>query len=229
MGGNSASPSTLPTLLIFGPQIALPDSEVLSRLRLVLISESRLSRFLAAIKDLPKLWRSLMEEHPKFNAVPGSKVLEDLQSWIENGGNLPKIFTSQPNVLLSPLTIILQITHYVHFLNVMQMRDDKITHQTLLKSLKVGGAQGLCVGILSAIALAYSVDVEDLADRAAVALRLAVFVGAVVDAEGSFAAPPREASCFAVRYEVGQDKLIQELVGNFPEVSSDNTPSEATF
>jgi hypothetical protein len=215
----AAATAERPTLLIFGPQAALPDQESLSRLRLVLLSEPRLSPFLVAIRGLPQLWRSLVKAFPRFEAVPGLQVLEDLESWIVDEHDFPQTIYPLPNVLLSPLTIIMQIAHYANYLRVMQAQDVRATHQALLKDLKIGGAQGLCIGVLSAIALACSADEEDLGTWGAVSLRLAVCVGAVVDLEGAFASPSNEAFCFTVRYDTNQKDLVQNILEQFPEVS----------
>lgn len=211
-----ASKTERPALIIFGPQAALPYPEELSRLRLVLLSEPCLSSFLVAVKELPLLWRSLVKAFPKFEKLPGLRVLEDLVSWIHNDRNFGQPLCSLPNVLLSPLTIIMQIAHYVHYLRVMQIQDNRITHQGLIKALKVGGAQGLCIGILSAIAVACSADEGDLGIWGSVALRLAVCVGVVVDLEVS---SPNEASCFTLRYDANQKESIQTILEQFPEVS----------
>jgi hypothetical protein len=215
----AAATAERPTLLIFGPQAALPDQESLSRLRLVLLSEPRLSPFLVAIRGLPQLWRSLVKAFPRFEAAPGLQVLEDLESWIINEHDFPQTIYPLPNVLLSPLTIIMQVAHYANYLRVMRAQDVRATHQALLKDLKIGGAQGLCIGVLSAIALACSADEEDLGTWGAVSLRLAVCVGAVVDLEGAFASPSNEAFCFTVRYDTNQKDLVQNILEQFPEVS----------
>lgn len=208
-----------PRIVIFGPQTALPDVESLSRLRLVLLSEPLLSSFLEAIQDLPEIWHLLVKTFPKFEAVPGLRVLESLKIWIQSGQDFPHAQIPLPNVLLASLTVIMQIANYAHYLRVVQVQDSQVTHQDLLKELEKGGVQGLCIGVLSAIAMASSETKEDLGAYGAVALRLAVCIGAVVDLDGAFASPPNEASCFTIRYgEKGKD-LAQEILQQFPDVS----------
>ena len=204
----------LPKLVIFGPQRSLPDPEDCSRLRLVILSEPRLVR---AIKDLPSLWRALLRVLPKLHQVPGPRVFQDLKAWLDNGRPLARSHPC-PNVMLTPLSVIADVANYLHILRIINPDKDK-SHSTILQSLnQYGGFQGLCTGILAAIATACSKEESSIGDLGAVALRLAVCVGAIVDLEGAFAVPPNEACCLSVHSKFGEEPALQRILQDFPEV-----------
>ena len=205
----------LPDLIIFGPQRSLPDPEYLSRLRLVTISEAKL---VAAIRDLPNLWRSLVQSLPELHGVPGLRLLQELKAWIDHGS---PISPSQPlpNVLLTPLSVIADMANYLHGLR-GSYTDQDDSHAAILESAcKYGGIYGLCTGLLPAIAVACSKEQNQIGDFGAVALRLAVCVGAIVDLEGAFRVPPDEACCLSIQSRSGEESKLLRILQGFPEVS----------
>ena len=205
----------LPKIVIFGPQSSLPDPEKLSRLRLVTIGEPEL---VAAIRDLPNLWRALVQSLPELHQVPGLRLLQELKAWIDHGRPLSPS-QAFPNVLLTPLDVIADIANYLYGLRASPADQDN-SHAAILDSVRdYGGFQGLCTGILPAIAVACSKGQDELGVFGAVALRLAVCVGAVVDLEGAFRVPPDEACCLSVRSRSGEESIMLEILHGFPEVS----------
>lgn len=204
-----------PKLIIFGPQRKLPHPEELSRLRLVIVSEPKL---VAAIRDLPGLWLALVRQLPELQRVPGPRVFQELKAWINHGHRLSP---SQPctNVLLTPLSVIADIANYLYSLRV-SITDQNNSHAAILESVHhYGGFQGLCTGLLAAIAVACSKQEDDIGNFGAVAFRLAVCVGAIVDLEGAFCVPPDEACCLSVRSRVGEEPKMLKILLDFPEVS----------
>lgn len=161
------------------------------------------------------LWQDLVTSDPRLKAVPGQECINDLVEWINHGEFLSK-YTVPPNVLTMPFTIVIHIIQYFHYLGSLQT-----THAAILEHLKIGGAQGFCTGILTAIALACSEDEEDISKCAAVALKLAICIGAYVDLDGTFAEKPDETSSIAVRWrtEAGHDRVL-EILKSYPGVSS---------
>jgi hypothetical protein len=209
----------LPSLVVFGPQTTnWPSSEYLSQLRASLLNDPCLSTFLEAIRQLPDLWAILVEHHPSLCAVPGAQAIESIQQWI-NSGDLLWWPESHPNVLFTPLTIIIQLVQYFCYLQ--NDENEGVTHALVLENAKSGGVQGFCTGFLTAIAVACSANEEDINVYGAVALRLAVCIGAFVDLDGTFASPPNETTCLAVCWkpEKGSKDQLFHIMKDYSDVS----------
>lgn len=217
-----APPSTTgmapPSIVAFGSQITWPSSEYLFQLRAALLLESRLQSFVLAIKDLPAVWRDLVNHDPRLSAVPGQACLENLVEWV-NHGEFRSPTGSFPNILTMPFTVIIHISQYFHYLNSLQLHQAEI-----LNHLQVGGVQGFCTGMLSATAVASSRSEEDVNAFGAVALKLALCIGAYVDLDGAFAAESNETTSIAVRWrsEAGHDRILETLKG-YPNVNTSNS------
>ncbi|KAK8029647.1 Methylphloroacetophenone synthase [Apiospora rasikravindrae] len=96
-------------------------------------------------------------------------------------------------------TLNYSITQYTRYLD--HLGHD--SHRRLLNSAKSGGLQGFCVGFLSAVAVAVSKTEADIGASAAVALRLAVCIGAYVDLDGAYSSAPTEYRATALRWRTG--------------------------
>jgi len=206
----------LPSLLVFGPQTTWPTSTYLSQLRAILLLDARLDTFLAAIKALPSLWQDLVEHDPCLATVPGLNSVQDLLDWLKHG-EMPTRADVPPNVLTMPLTIIIHVVQFLHYIH---SEAEKSSYGQILENVKAGGVQGFCTGLLTAIAVACSKDEESVNELGAVALRLALCIGAYVDLDGAFADQPLETSSIAVRWksEKGRE-MISETLKDYPNVS----------
>ncbi|ORY67213.1 uncharacterized protein BCR38DRAFT_152977 [Pseudomassariella vexata] len=141
--------------------------------------------------------------------VPGSKYLGNLSQWIQDGGSFPHHQRDSPNHYALPVTLLLQISQYARYLE--HLGND--SHRQVLGSVRSGGIQGFCVGLLSAIAVASPKSEADLGSAAAVGLRLAVCIGAYVDHDGIFSHEPNKNACVAIRWREGNVEEKTE-VGN---------------
>ena len=209
----------LPSLVVFGPQTTWPTSKYLLQLRTTLLLDPRLRTFVAAIKSLPSLWQGLVEYDPRLSRVPGLDSVQTLVKWVEHG-DMPHGVETAPNVLTMPLTIITQVVQYLHYVD---SAIDSPSHDQILGSVKIGGIQGFCTGLLTAIAVACSSDEDSINELGAVALRLALCIGAYVDLDGAYADEPLETSSLAVRWrpEVGHERTLETLkesLKGFPNV-----------
>ena len=133
--------------------------------------------------------------------------MSDIRSWIDQG-ELCGSSMPLPNVILTPLTIIMQIVEYFCFLEKYST-----THSQVLKKLESAGVQGFCTGSLTAVALACSRHEDDVNAFGAVALHLAMFIGAIVDLDGASAGPSNETTCLAIRWkrEDNKDGILKYL------------------
>lgn len=209
--------ATIPSLLVFGPQTDLPSQEILAELRQELIENPRLSSLRDAVKNLPGFWQTLIDFDPSLSHVPGLNYLGDLQRWIVDGGAFPHHLSNLPNVYALPVTVILQITQYVRYLDRLGEKDP---HRLVLKGLQAGGIQGFCVGFLSAIAVSGSENEVEIAAAAAISFRLAVCVGAYVDQDGAFSEQPNQTACVAIRWRSDDvnEKEVTDVVRTYPDV-----------
>ena len=213
-----ASSAALPSLLIFGPQTELPSQEVLAGLRRELTQNPSLSGLAAAVKDLPRFWHSLTAFDPDLCQVPGEKYLGAFQRWISDGGAFPHHLGGNPNVYALPVTVVLQITQYVRYIGELGFQDP---HRHVLDGLRDGGAQGFCVGLLSALTVSTSQTEADLAGVASVGMRLAICIGAYVDKDGRFGQLFDEKACVALRWRsdhAGAKDDVIALVRTFQDV-----------
>ncbi len=207
----------LPYLLVFGSQTTLPSKQYLNQLRAFILLDRRLYPLLSAIRQLPNLWKALVTFDARLEQISGPSSLDALQLWIERGEPIPNTGVP-PNVLATPLTIIVHLIQYLHYLD---SNDVGATHSALLGSTQFGGIQGCCTGLLSAIAVACSKSEKDVVEYATKALRLAVCIGAYVDLDKVITIPPKESTCLAVRWklEAGRD-ILREILRSHREVSS---------
>jgi len=160
--------------MVFGPQTFCPSKEFLTEIREYLLSEPRLSGFLDALKNLPSLWDRLVRNDQSLRGVPGAETLERLVDWIQHG-ELPNGIITESNLFGMPLTIVIHIVQYFHYM------DGKVSHTKLLEDVSSAGIQGFCLGLLSAVAVGCARQESEVNALAAVALKLAACIGAYID------------------------------------------------
>jgi hypothetical protein len=208
--------AVIPSLLVFGPGTELPSQEVLDELRLELTENPQLSSLREAAKDLPRFWQKLTDFDPSLDHIPGAKYLSDFQRWVVDGSPSPLSLSDTPYIYELPVTLILQITQYIRYLNLLEGQNP---HSLVLEGLRTGGIQGFCIGFLSAIAVSSSESVEQIAAAAAVGLRLAVCIGAYVDGNSIFAEPPDRTASVTIRWRnEGEKEGVIGLIRTQPDV-----------
>ena len=202
-----------PSLIVCGPQAGWPTRQELLIIKAFLLSEPRLQPFLAAIRNLPKLWPSLTAVMPELRTSKGFELLGLLALWINDEDCFQREL-NPPNLLSTPLTVIIQIVQYFRYL-----RSLGSSHVDVLDNVQSGGIQGFCTGFLAATALACSKDEAEINTLGAVALRLAVCVGACVDLDGRLAEPSNTAGCVTVRWkaETGRED-VDRILEHYPDV-----------
>ncbi|KAL2015753.1 hypothetical protein VTK56DRAFT_4881 [Thermocarpiscus australiensis] len=221
----------LPSLLVFGSQTEFPPPEqALQDARHELIGNPQLSALKEAVDDLPRFWQELVDFDPSLREVPGNKHLSHLKQWVNDGGSFPHRQSNAPSHYALAVTVLLQITQYTRYLGQL----GKDAHRIILDSVKTGGGiQGFCVGFLSAAAVATPGSERDIGPSAAVALRLAVSIGAYVDQDGAYSPAATEYVAVAVRWRDGnaEDKAnAAAIIRSIPDayISSANDDSSVT-
>ena len=210
-----------PKLLVFGPQALTFDVGSFNKLRSQLKETPRYGWILRTVAELPREWNNLSSSITKLQHFNGKKVLEDLNEWLR-GDEIPQSSFPLPNILLSPLTVIAQLTQHSAFLKAAF--PDLPDKRELPKAIQ-GSTEtlGLCTGTLSAFAAAYSSSQAELQHHGEVAVRLAMLVGALVDAaEVSPNCEGKSTSISASWNSAESRDTVNGVLENFPEVNPEN-------
>ena len=214
----SVTMDNLPSLLVFGPHTELPPEQILQGFRQDLINRPQLSALKQAVEDLPQFWQVLIKFDSNLSRLPAEKYLKDLGQWVKDGGPFPHHGSKLPNHYALAVTVLLQVIQYTRYLDHL----GKGSHRKVLDSVKDGGIQGFCVGFLSAVAVATSESEVDIGPSAAIALRLAVCIGAYVDQDGLYSPSALEYSALAIRWREGdteQKTAAAKIIQSIPHVS----------
>lgn len=218
---------SLPSLLVFGPQMEFPPESSLQAARQDLIRSPQLAALRTAVHDLPEYWQDLVKFDPSLQDVPGAEYLDRLKQWVEKGGPFFHHDGPIPNHYALTVTVLLQIIQYIRYLEHL----GEGSHAKVLQSVKAGGIQGFCVGFLSALAVATSENEASLGASATTALRLAVAIGAYVDRDGAYSPATTTYATVAVRWKDGNadgNSEIVKMIKSLPGVSPQQFPSNMT-
>lgn len=183
--GQSKPARTGTTLLLFGSQalsfnIASFD-ELWATLQRVPVEQRWITE---AVASFPDCWADFVGAFPKYDVLgaQGQDLLQDMHSWFQTGsmkgavvipgpGSL-KSNLKLPNIVLSPLVVITHLLEYLTYSDTVDLNKESIL-----------GTLGFCTGVLSAFAVALSKDRGAVRNHGATALRLAMLIGGVVDAQ----------------------------------------------
>ena len=161
----------------------------------------------------------LRDEFHHFDTFPGEQQLETLA---DNFGHKTLPDDEEiSNVVSAPLTIISQVLEYLN-------RVPNLEKQALPRFDNV---QGFCVGFLTAAVVACSHDKDEFRELAAIAIRLAMCIGAIIDVDEASVHDPRDRStAVAVRWRTDMgEEAFDKLLVDYPTVSLHISPSDAYF
>lgn len=209
MSGTSARP----TAAFFCPVPFLVGADYLAHIRRRILQNPFLHPLGDAIKQAPKLWDLLVGDSRAAHVAFGDRGREfakAFQTWMETGE--PGLIASQRSTIVSfPLLIVTGIHQWCTYLEMSGLSQSEV-----IESLNIGGIQGYCGGILSAVTVSSAGNEEELGRRAADAFLIAFVLG-VFMSEGEVGPPENEPDMVIVRLKYpGQDK---ELMEQFPGVS----------
>jgi hypothetical protein len=266
-------PSSIPPLIICGSQTIPPTAEILDQLASYLTRRQNtpeLGPLVKAIRALPQAWATLKTADPRLQGLSDAPVLS-LGHWLSatSSSSLHPDITSSsdsgrdghghtyfslavpatlPNVLLAPLTVIIHIAQYCHYLDGISLdlglagpSADADAHLYIRKgyaaappadTLDTGTAsqfQGLCIGMLSAAVMECSATRTELGRNAAAAVRLAMCIGAYIDSERALAMSGSKSNCslnsdsdvvcFIARWGVESGReIVEAILSQYPEV-----------
>ncbi|CAI6039958.1 unnamed protein product [Clonostachys chloroleuca] len=194
-----AQPDT--KVLIFGSQTLFPREESFTRLRATLLSSSAFQWIVDVVYELqgPPA-SSVADVFCHLNFVHGAKLLD---SWIKTG-HLPYPL---PNIVVTPLVVI---SHLVQFIQYKEL--SRLSNSESVESL------GFCTGLLSAFAISSSRDEAQLPKHGAAAIRLAAFIGAIVDADNFAEGTEEEAVSLSAAWKSSDgESTLKSVLSNYPE------------
>lgn len=175
----------LPSLITFGPLAMWPTPDQIDHIREAFRnSPDALRPLTTAIAGLESLWARLENHDNDLASISEQakrswKLLQDVLTSVvdENDTHVDR----KQNMVMLPLTVIIQILQYQGFLGLLGPR---YTHGKVMESVKAGGGvQGFCAGLLTALAVAGASTDEDVVQLAASSVRLAFCIGAYVDSD----------------------------------------------
>lgn len=223
---------SFPSLVVCGSQIGIPDAAYLSRLWSSLTHDADLIHLKHGTQELFELWSLMVEKDNRLERISASASIRSLAEWACSGNStalwLDLRSSTARNTQLAVLTVLAHIIEYSSYLNLHDIKspageeltDFEDAHECLLQAVQDGGIQGLCIGMLSATALAFARTKADLVKNGAVAVRLAMCIGAYIDLDSMETAESMVS--VAVRWpqggEIGEEAL-REAIESLPEVS----------
>ncbi|GJN86551.1 type I iterative polyketide synthase [Purpureocillium lilacinum] len=195
-----------PAVLLFGPLALSFDSTQLAKLRATVVGDSQLAWIPQTLGQLPRLWNNITATLPELEDDTGHVKLSNLAEFFTSEQHSELNITYPlPNKLLIPLVVISHLTQYAAFIEQINPEVDGRIDPFDGGILNGKESLGFCTGLLSAFAVASAQNRKDFEKYGAVAIRLGMLVGMVVDAQGNTS----PAKCLGVSWS--SDKGTEEL------------------
>ena len=206
-------------VVLFGSQALTLDEASANQLRSTLLGRPVSEWALNAIIELPRYWDDLCEAVPNLQHIPGAELLDDLKFWIETGKFKEASFPL-PNILLTPLVAITHLTQYETLLE-KEQKDVPGSHDPFASAKEDTETLGLCTGLLSAAAVSCAEDLMQLHHYGAVAVRLAMAIGALTDAQDKLAGVDGVSKSFSAAWSSTESGVeVEKILKRFPDVGS---------
>lgn len=195
---------------VFCPQSKAPGESYLNRLPSFLRQSKHLNGFVQHIDGLRHIWSILASTRQDIaDLAQGPRYIQNLSDWIASERS-SKIVECKSSIVSLPLLLIIQICQYFQYLEVSGK-----SHSQFLAELRArGGLHGYCGGLLPAIAIACSKDEAAVVENAAIAMRIALAIGAYGEL-GDDGTIPGATTIVCRLKQVGQG---EELEARFPGV-----------
>ncbi|KAL0938170.1 polyketide synthase [Colletotrichum truncatum] len=164
--------------VIFGPQASEGlGNPALGEIRSAMRELSHLQPLMEAVRNLPTLFKSLVNHNPSLEQTPGGWSAIQMVRWMNQEFDDISAHTKCSwNSIAAPISVLVNIVQYSQYLH-----NSGTAHGQVLDQIKEGGCQGFCLGLLSAAATAISTDEKALALNGAAAIQLAFCMGVYAD------------------------------------------------
>lgn len=210
-----ASNTNNPTVLLFGPLSPSLSPSDLTILRTTILSSPHHAWIERVLASLSAQHPFPATEFPALYNAAGKPLADDLINWLQTD-DLDLSTEHMPNSLRAPLVVISQLVQYRAYSESQQGIEQPHVVETV----------GFCIGLLSAFAvsLSHGSEKETFEQNAAVAVRLAMLSGAVVDKQQSNDTRG-SSTTLSVAWKRANDagdrkKDLELLLEGFPDVST---------
>lgn len=218
MADRLAHPKHGNTVLLYGPQALSFDQDAFLALKSILLGTEEHRWILDTLAEFPQCLEIVCKKFPKLITGRTHKLIEDLNDWLrrDNTSISSRDFILT-NTLLNPLVIISQLTQYTTYLKLSNPNSEK-GQDIYAYSKQNKETLGFCTGLLSALAVSSSKNKEQFQKYGAVALRIGMLIGMVVDAQ-ELSPVTGESKSLAVAWtsSKGGEEAIR-ILNKFPEV-----------
>lgn len=178
---------------VFGGHIGPQSKKSVERHVRHMLDGANRNWILETVAGLSRYWEAVIEKIPEVSeTMQGARLLVDLDSWLRYGSESADSLAPDaelPDLWLGPLMIAIQLDQYWRYLEFrfndpvgkgMNDPQAELVQQHTV-SAKVETV-GFCAGMIAAVAVASSHDRRDFEKYGAAALRIGVFLGALVGA-----------------------------------------------
>lgn len=203
------------TILVFGPQALAFQEDTFHHLKSVVLNDAGNRWILDVLAELPLLFKAFSKRFPKLEAISGAQLLEGLNDWFKSA-KVPPASLHLPNVLLSSLVVLTQLTQYSKHLTLAHPepghgKDSYASHNQKTETV------GFCTGMLSALAVSSAGSQAQFQRYGSVAVRLAALIGAIVDAQE---VQDGVSKSFATAWNSSEKRIeMARILQQFPEVN----------
>lgn len=204
-------------IFVFGPQPLGFDSTALGKLSSLLRHPDN-GWILDVLGSLPDSWRQVAAKIQSLHEVQGEVLIIQLCDALRTGEIPPTLFPL-PHTLLSPILVASQLAQYSTYSRSISPRPSQAGE---LHGDAGGETEvlGLCTGALGAFAVGCSSSLAQLKEYGEVAIRLAMAIGAIVDAEVKQPDSSGPSGSLSVSWTEGLRSVpVDDVLKDFPDVS----------
>ncbi|KAJ3497705.1 hypothetical protein NLG97_g1700 [Lecanicillium saksenae] len=211
--GSLPTEKRLHNAFLFGPQALSLDVDDVKALRDTIYSANNRHQWaIHSLEELIESWDIIAGKVPKLKILDGKTILQDFVDQFKSGNVSASSFPLR-NIVSTPIVVMMHLIEYSKALKETWPKlaeDDPLPSEFLSESV----AAGLCTGMLGAVVASHSNTIQQLKTNASKAMKQAMAIGALVDAES--ASPGGRAVSFSVSWGAGRTlSTIQELMRQF--------------